>query len=112
MFFNPRECLFGLGGGVCDRIWYRLTGRRVRMGAAITRKMAQCDPWTDHLSPSTIDNLNKAISAREWYKAKGLVALGTTEDADLYCIALIEHAIKLLSMGEEFFCETTPFYFV
>jgi hypothetical protein len=92
-----------ISAGFIDRITSRLTGQTCSFGKHIAAKLYECEPWTDHLLVSTFKNINIAIADRDFEAARFFLGIGATEDAKLHCLAVANHAIDLISQGEEMF---------
>ena len=67
----------------------------------MARNLSRCNPWTNHYSTSTLSDIKSALFDGDYDSARGLAAFGTTEDANPFCVELLEDAIKLASKGCE-----------
>lgn len=74
----------------------------MKVGKMIAQKFDDCQPWTNHLTPTAINNINDAMKANDFSSARGLIAFGTTAVSDQSCIKMLEFAVELLADGNEF----------
>ncbi|MFT5791524.1 MAG: hypothetical protein ACI9LI_000860 [Saprospiraceae bacterium] len=105
MTFRPwgivKKAIIWTSAGFIDRINQKRGCANIKVGKMIAQKFDNCQPWTDHLTPTAINNINVAMKANDFNSARGLVAFGTTAVANKDCIEMLEFAIDLLADGKE-----------
>jgi hypothetical protein len=105
MAFRPwglvKKAIIWTSAGFVDRINKRRGCTDIKVGKMIAQKFDNCQPWTDHLTPTAISNINDAMKSNDFSSARGLVAFGTTSVANRGCIEMLEFAIDLLADGNE-----------
>ena len=88
--------------GFSDLISSRLFGKTITYGQRVARKIDKCEPWSDHLEESAIENIHEAIRSKEYNVARFFIAFGSKEKAVIECIEILKLAIEFLAHGEEF----------
>jgi hypothetical protein len=110
MTFKPwgivKKAVIWTSAGFIDKINQKRGCGNIKIGKMIAQKFDNCQPWTDHLTPTAINDINDAIKANDFGSARGLVAFGTTAVANKDCIRMLEFAIDLLADGKELLIDT------
>lgn len=99
MVFGVKRFVTFLGGGIYDRARYWVTGKKSRFGWSVARNLTQCEPWTNHYSEKTLSDIQEALKIEDFTSAQGLAAFATKEDADPFCVKLLEDTIELAARG-------------
>ena len=106
MAFRPwgivKKAMIWTSAGFVDKINKRRGCPDIKVGKMIAHRFDNCLPWTDHLTPTSINNINDAMKANDFSSARGLIAFGATDVANKDCIKMLEFAIDLLADGNEF----------
>ena len=72
-----RRLFMRFSAGVADRAASYVTGRKISVGKAIIRKLAECDPWKSHIYESAIKGIAHALHDKDFISARALLAMGT-----------------------------------
>ena len=86
--------LFGLALSISDRVLRIFNDDAPQPGYEIVKAHLRCSPWTDHVHKSALKSISMAISDGNFEQARSLLALGRTEDANEFCIELLDSFIK------------------
>ena len=106
-----KKLFIGIFVGIMDRTISRLTGKRIFIADFILRKLRKCEPWTNHLYDSALDEITSALKSDDFTIAKILLAISRAEDADANYISLLLSAIPLCAERDEVLINFIPFYY-
>jgi len=88
--FVRRQLSF-VSAGIFDKIFSRLTGRKISFGKICVIKLMECEPWTDHFSPVSINSISEALLDGDFKSARLLAAISSLDaEKSAYCIKLLE----------------------
>ena len=105
MAFGIKRILSFLGGGIYDRAQYWMTGEKSNFGLYVARTLNSCEPWTNHYYPGVLKDIHHLMEIEDYSSTSFLAYVATTEDADPYCVELLQDTIDLASKGREPFSE-------
>lgn len=99
VFLNRQLTFFG--AGFLDQIKTRISGEETSFFKTFAQKLHKCEPWTDHYYPSALKDIFKALALKDFSTARIFAVLGQKEDADIYCVKLMQLFIEMIACGDE-----------
>lgn len=87
--------------GVVDKSTSIFTDKKCDFGKCVAARLHDCEPWEDHFETRALNDLRTALQNGDYDSARGLAAIGAKDDADPYCVNLIERLIDFVAKGHE-----------
>ena len=92
-FMGGQNFVKGAIAGAAHEMASRFTNDEVTIADGLAKALRHCEPWTDHLLPSTLEQMTKAIHKKDLYSARAIVTSGALPDSNVLCIELLKIAI-------------------
>jgi hypothetical protein len=91
--------LSGVFAGSVDETVRTFSNRDVSLAHDLVRNLVECEPWSDHITPTGVSALERAIKKRDALRARSIVDIMQTEDASSYCIDVLKSAAVMAAAG-------------
>ena len=80
----------------------RLIGQNIDFCKHLMTKMVEYEPCTDHIYPSSLTEIEKALASQEFTRARVFLDMGRQEGTySGYCLSLFKEYVNFLAFGKE-----------